>query len=140
MSEERMVFDSVSVREVGVSIAGEEYVLRQASSAVAAKYRSATARCMRAVGDTAGGRVDLTNEGVGDVQPLLVSWCLFKVLDGGRVEPMRVEVIREWDDVVTTALYEKVKEMSPSIQERVKQKEFDGASKNSRNAGLVGSA
>jgi hypothetical protein len=114
-----MVFDDLAPAEVPVRIGGERFVLREASGDAAAKYNNAR---MRAHKLQDGALVGL--DGVGDLEPLLVSLCLYKAdKDGGLpltkagdADPRFLvpqEQIRRWKGNVQHALFDKAKELSP---------------------------
>jgi hypothetical protein len=83
-------------------IGGEPYTLREASADAAVKYRNASsAGATMKDGTVTVGRV-------GDVEPILVSLCLFD--QHGRAVPLHV--VKTWPARVTKALFTKIKEVS----------------------------
>lgn len=70
MSEESLEFD-LELKEIKVKIGAENYVLREATSEVAVKYRRFIISSRRT--DGKGYKVDLA-----EAEPVLVSMCLFK--------------------------------------------------------------
>jgi len=113
-------FDFADLEPVRLSIkiGKKPFVLCEADGDAGAKYRSAAARSAR-LND---GKV-IGVEGIGDIEPLLVSRCLYYADEQGRLrvddddKPVRkylVEegTIRSWPDRVQKALFNKVKEIS----------------------------
>jgi len=107
MKLERMNFN-VDLIEIPITIGGEDYVLREASGDAGCKYRNALLACTTLT-DGKPSRI----EGMADVEPLLVSLCLFT--QGGR--PVTVPKVRSWPSRVVKALFEKIKEISDLDEE-----------------------
>ena len=96
-------FSSVAEIEVPVKVRDSTYTLREASGEAAAKYRSAAAACMKMVdGKTVG------ISGIGEVESLLVSLCLFD--DKNKL--VKRELINSWPAKIVKALFERCKEIS----------------------------
>jgi hypothetical protein len=113
---EEMNFDDLAPIEIPTSIGGKKYVLREASGGAAVRYRSASARCLR-MND---GKLSAM-EGIGELEPLLISMCLFEVTERGSVSmdtPQGRTLINSWPSRVHRALYEKAKEISPGLEEK----------------------
>lgn len=100
---ESFVYDDPEV-EIPVSIRGVAYVLKEASGDAAAKYRNACLRATRVGKDGKFSAVD----GIADVEPLLVSLCLF-TQEGKRVSD---SVVRGFPSKAVKALFDKAKEIS----------------------------
>lgn len=113
-------FDFADLEPVRLSfkIGKRTYVLCEADGDAGAKYRSAAARSAR-LND---GKV-VGVEGIGDIEPLLVSKCLYDTDDKGNLrvddddKPIKKYLvpegtIRSWPDRVQKALFNKIKEIS----------------------------
>ena len=101
---ETLIFNDLTPIEIPVSIEGVEYTLREASGDAACKYRNAMMACMQ----LADGK-PVSLRGLADVEPLLVSLCLF-VTETNKLVPLHV--IKTWPSRVITPLFEKAKEIS----------------------------
>jgi hypothetical protein len=75
---EELVFDDLTPIEVPVTLAGKKYRLREASGATAIKWRNAMTKGLKMVDGKLSGI-----EGVGDLDLLLLTLCLFEVKDDG---------------------------------------------------------
>ena len=89
-----------------------EYVLREANGEASARYRSAQAACT----DLKDGQ-PVKIHGIGGLEPLLVSLCLFEVdkdKDGviKGLKPVPEQRIRSWPQRVQATLYRKAIEIS----------------------------
>ncbi len=91
--------------EIDVTIGSVKYILREASGKAACIYRNAM------FGHTTLGPEGnpVSFRGIADIEPLLVSLCLFKA-EGNT--PVTIEVVREWPSRILTSLYDKAKEIS----------------------------
>jgi hypothetical protein len=108
-SSSALVFndDDLTLVEVPVKIRNEDYILKEADGNVACQYRNASTRCAR-MNDGKVTGVD----GVADVEPFLVSLCLFKVLSTGARVPVDVKVVRSWPSRIIKPLFDRAKEIS----------------------------
>ena len=97
-------FDSLEVIEIPVKVGGEVYTLREASGDAAFKFRNAAMKCTKLGPDGKPASV----EGIADIEPLLISLCLFDSKD----KPVPVTKIRTWRNKVCKSLYEKILEIS----------------------------
>lgn len=79
------------------------HILREPSEDVARKFRSFSAKCMKMSNNELTGF-----DGIGDVQPYLVSLCLFP--EGSDI-PVSEKLIRQWKSSVVKKLFDLVKEM-----------------------------
>jgi uncharacterized protein (UPF0128 family) len=108
-----MNFEDVTPIEIDVTIAGQSYVLREATEQVAVVYRNAQLRAL-SLKDGKVSKVD----NAANVEPLLVSLCLYKVntdKDGNKVvspTPVSLSVINGMRPRIVKQLYEKAKEIS----------------------------
>lgn len=91
--------------EIPVTIGPDKYILREASGKAACIYRNAM------FGHTTLGPEGnpVSFRGMADIEPLLVSLCLFKA--EGNI-PMTIDKVREWPSRILTDLYNKAKEIS----------------------------
>ena len=107
----------LTIKEVPVKIRDKdgtikEYVLREASGDASAKYRSAQAACT----DIKDGKA-VRIHGIGGLEPLLVSLCLFEVVkdDAGVFKHLKAvpeATIRSWPQRVQASLYRRAVEIS----------------------------
>lgn len=101
-----IIFDTLQPVEVSVKLGGEQYWLKEASEAAAVAYRNATAAAVKMEdGEVAGLGA------VGDVEPILVSYCLWRETPEGR-KPVPVSVIRGWPAKVVKVLFTRIKDIS----------------------------
>jgi hypothetical protein len=84
-------------------IGGKPFQLREATSDGAAKFRNAAAGTARIT----DGKVSGVGN-VGDLEPLLVSLCLFD----GDGKPVPLSVVRQWPGRVVRKLFDKAKTIS----------------------------
>lgn len=134
-------FDSLAPIEVPATIAGKQYLLREASEDAACKYRNAA---MRAARFNDRGKVS-SIEGVADVEPLLVSLCLFELTGDGKCHlghtvpgerPVPIDELRRWPAKRVKTLFERIKDISDLGE----KKEDEESSKNGQGAGAITSA
>lgn len=104
MNNEPMNFDDISLVEVPVTIAGEEYLLVEATEATVCKFRNATFACTQYT----DGKVS-SMKGLANVEPLLVSLCL--IWKETRI-PVKLKTIESWPNRVVTSLFERAKKIS----------------------------
>jgi len=111
MSEE-MKF-SLERQEIKVSIEGKDkegndetktYTLKEADGFAAIQYRN---RIMEAIRPSAEGQ-PTAYKGFAEIEPLLVSLCLFNEDD----KPVSISMIKGWPSRIQKALFNKVKDMS----------------------------
>lgn len=99
-----LIFDSAELVEVPVKIGDQEYVLREASGAVAVEYRNMVMRCTKMV----DGRATSV-ENLASVEPFLVHKCLFPK---GENKHVSITVVNGFSGKVLAALYQRVREIS----------------------------
>ena len=104
MTQELLNLDDVLPVEVPVQYGGKAYLLKEATGDASCRWRNAALKTAKLGPD--GKPVSL--EGVADLDPLLVSLCLFEP-DG---KPVPLPVIRSWPARVQKRLYEKAKSIS----------------------------
>jgi hypothetical protein len=115
-TSKEMVFDLEPI-EIPIKIGGKLYVLREASEGAAVGYRNLA---MKAARMSAGKIVGI--DGAADVEPYLVSQCLFETDGEGRIKTLGgslhrmvnvpITTIREWPSRIVTPLFDKIKEIS----------------------------
>jgi len=103
--KEPMVFEDLALIEVPVTIGGQQYVLREANGDAACKFQNA--RVARYEYNDEGKLVKLRD--MADLEPILVSLCLFKQED---MSPVPEAVIRSWPGKIQGKLYDRAKEIS----------------------------
>lgn len=102
-------FDSLERREFPVRYQGKNYVLREASEAASVRWRNEVINSRRY--NAEGRLVALHNPA--DAEPLLVSLCLFEVLnDEGNTRNVTVETLKTWPTRFVQKLFAKAKEIS----------------------------
>lgn len=104
MEPECLNFDLTLV-EVPVTIGTDKYILREASGKAACIYRNAM------FGHTTLGPEGnpVSFKGMADIEPLLVSLCLFKADTNS---PVTLDKVRELPSRIVTSLHNKAKEIS----------------------------
>lgn len=101
-----IVYDSLDLTKVPVKLAGEDYLLYEASEGQIVAWRNHHLKSTR----MQDGKV-VGMEGMADSEPLLVSLCLRKVTKAGEV-PVAINVIRNWPGAVVSGLFERAKQIS----------------------------
>jgi hypothetical protein len=108
MSEDSLIFDDLQPIQKTVKVGETNYILKEASAATAAQYRSA---CVRAARMQDGKVVGM--EGIGEVEPLLVSLCLFETNKEGQIfRSVPITTVKSWRARIVKILFEKAKEIS----------------------------
>ena len=128
LPHEPLVFDDLEPVEVPVTIKGKDYVLKEASSDAAVKFRNANAAGATLTQD-ANERTKVTMGSIADSEPLLVSLCLFEVRkdDKGNVMinpstgkavhgAVALGWVRGLKNSIVKALFDKVMEISPGLR------------------------
>lgn len=106
-----LVFEDAEPVEVPVRIGNRRYMLCEASEDAACKYRNASTACAR----FDGGKMVGIQGPIADVEPLLVSLCLFELYDHQgetRRRPVTLTQVRSWPSRVVKPIYEKARELS----------------------------
>ncbi len=145
-------FSSLAIIEIPVvGPDGKRYMLREASGDAVAKFNNARARCIQ-FKDGAMASVS----GQGDLEVLLVSYCLFHTDETGAAKlntPVDIKLIRSWPNRVVKPLYDAAREISeidaeddlPTLKKRREEldrqiKQVEGTSaKNELSGTLDGS-
>lgn len=99
--------DDLTPIEIKLRLGGEEYILREASEGAVCQFKNALMRCTKMNSD---GKVSFI-ENAADVEPFLVSLCLFKVTEKGPI-PVPLITIKAWTSRVVKPLFDKAKEIS----------------------------
>lgn len=111
--EQALVYDSPEPIEVPVTIGKKSYALCEAPEDAAAKYQNFSAKQIKY---TPEGKV----AGVGDVadsRAMLVSLCLFEVVEGGGRAPVSIQAVRKMKSRIVKELFETAKRISDIDQE-----------------------
>lgn len=103
---ETIDFGSLAPIQVEVSMNGEEFILQEASGAVAKKFQNARLSKIKFV----DGKPSSLSE-VGDIEPYLVSLCLFRKSDKGLTSVKQSEV-ESWPYRIQEKLFLKAKQIS----------------------------
>lgn len=99
---------SLDEQTFDLSVAGDKYVIVEASEEAAKRYKNTAMRATKFSDKGKPSGVD----GLADVEPLLVSMCLFKVgVDGART-PVPLATILKWPHRVVEPIYQKARELS----------------------------
>lgn len=100
-------FSLINPVELPVIVGDKKYILREASGDAACKYRNNLLKSTKMSPD---GKVQSV-EGLADIEPFLVSLCLFEVTEKGD-KPVALHTIRSWPNRVQKALFEEAKRIS----------------------------
>lgn len=106
MNTTEMTFDEIDLISIPVRIGGEDYVLREATADAAGKYHDAIIKSTR----MADGKIT-GSDGLGGVEALLVSCCLYRKV-GKEEQAVTLTEIKRWPTRVVKPLFERVKEIS----------------------------
>lgn len=105
--------DDLKVHREDVLIAGRRYVLSEASTADAAKYKNAQMAGLKLAKGKAVGVSGLASTTV-----LLVSLCLREAVgEGSDTIPIPATTIDSWPDKMTQQIFDRIREVSPSLKE-----------------------
>lgn len=101
-------FDSLELTEVPVKLGGKKYILKEASIEAHRLYTN------KAVGSTKLSKDGTVTSIVGaaDIQPYLVSLCLFYEGGDGKHHPVSEQVIKSWPSRVGKKLFQAIKQIS----------------------------
>jgi hypothetical protein len=117
-NEQEFSFDSLTPKEVKVKVGGLRHVLREATEDAVVRWRDSQV-------SSAKFNEEGKFAGIGAVagsEPLLVSLCLFQLLDDGNVGPnVAVAVIRSWPARVVKQMFDWVKTASDLDDETEEQ-------------------
>ena len=97
-------FDSFALHEEPVFLGDKKFVLREASSGAATRYRNALLDCATMGPEGKPSKLS----GMASVEPLLVSLCLFEE-DG---KPVPLAEIERWPSKIVKRLFNRVKDVS----------------------------
>lgn len=119
---------------VPVKIDGVEYTLEEASGDVACKYRNRFLECTK----LENGKV-IGVQGTADLEPFLVSMCLWHMAEGGKKTNVPAVTIRSWPSKIQTQLFKRAKDISGIAEEEETieslQKKLDAAKKKKEELG-----
>lgn len=104
---DEIVFDSLDLIEVPVTLAGKKYVLIEADGETAAGMKN---RIIRSSKVSDEGKVTL-GDGIADAEAFLVGQCLYRDESGGRTR-IGEATVRSWPARVVKALYERARQIS----------------------------
>lgn len=151
MSEQALKFD-LKVTEIPVKIGDKDYTLREADARAAMEYRNAALKSFR-MGQK-GNPEQIVGDGIGGMEPLLVSLCLYEKRDDGSMGRVSEALIRSWPSRVVKSLFEEAKRISDlgeddsieSLEEQIKDlterltelKEKEQTRKNSSEISTAG--
>ncbi len=125
---EEINFDSLEPIEIPVNAGGHKYILREASGAAAVAYKNAAAK----TAIMADGKIVGVDK-VGEIEPMMVALCLCETDQvTGRVRldrqnnPITVHnaQIRSWKASVVKKLFDKIKEISPDLDDKPTKEGF----------------
>lgn len=106
-------YDDLRPQEFRFQVNGKKYILREASEGAATEYRSASLRGAEIIhNEDRGDRTIRGMVGIADVEPLLVSRCVFEVLESGQEKAVPKVLIDGWPAKVVKDLFERVKQSS----------------------------
>ena len=106
-----MMFNDLTLIEVPVEIKGIKYRLIEASAEAAARYRNHAMSCTTFNGDGKPTGV----KGLGDIQALLVSLCLFRIVPkdtGEALERVSLDFVKGLTERIVKPLFERAKAIS----------------------------
>lgn len=106
-----IVLEDLEPIRISVTIGKKKYVLREASEDAACKYRNASTNCAR----MDNGRVTGISGPIADVEPILVSLCLFEVYEHQREQkerPVTLQQVRSWPARNVKPLFDRIIEIS----------------------------
>lgn len=133
VEEFSIVWDSLELEEFPVNIAGENYLLVEASAEDAKAWRANNLQSlhMREKG-TGKNRETLNtfNATLADSELLLVSLCLYKVGNNGSRQRVTLDTLRKWPNKLIEKLFNKAQKMS-GLKEEEDKKEGPGKNSNS---------
>lgn len=103
-------FDDLTPQSVPVRYQGSKYILHEADADAAAKFRNLALRNIKLTKD---GSIDSDLGGMADLEPYLVSLCLYEIVEGKQAaHPVPLAVIRSWPSRIIKPLFMWVKENS----------------------------
>lgn len=99
-------FSNLAPIEEPVKYQGQDYVLVEASAGAAITFRNARTNSLKFQD---GKLVGYNNPA--EIEPLLVSLCVFAIDKAGKRKPVSVETIKSWPSQMVTTLFERAKEI-----------------------------
>lgn len=122
---------SLDEQSFPLTIAGERYIIVEASEDAAKKYKNTAMRATKFSDKGKPSGVD----GLADVEPLLVSMCLFKLDETGARSPVLLSTVLKWPHRVVEPIYQKARELSGLKEDK---DEEDKTGPNSQTATTTG--
>lgn len=113
--------ETLEPQEVPVTIAGEKYILREATHETIRRVRNAVVASTKL--DDKGKPVSIA--AAGDADSLLVSMCLFKPVGAG-FESTPLATVRGWPDRVVKKLADAVRQISDMDDDAAKKPQKAG--------------
>lgn len=104
MPDDAMIFDTLDLREVSVSIAGKSYTLREANGEAARRYRNTVLKAARLGPDGKPVSID----GMADAEMVLINQCLID--ESGRMTP--IAVLGGWPSHILKKLFARIQQIS----------------------------
>lgn len=111
---EEMSFESLDRIIVPITIGSRKFKLYDASEDAAVKFQNIASRAAKFTGGELSGI-----EGAANVEPLLVSMCLWEVKDGQEISISEGE-IRKWPSRVVKPIFDKARKISGMDDDRFK--------------------
>lgn len=109
-----IIFESLEPIEVPVRLGKVDYVLREISGGDAAKFRNQALKYARY---DPSGRITQAGD-IGNLEPFLVSLCLWKLEPDGKKERVPEIVVRGWKASIVSALFARAKAISRLDEDR----------------------
>jgi hypothetical protein len=101
-------FESLVTIEVPVKYKGRNYIMREATGEVVARYRD---RMMQSARMNADGKIQGFDR-LQETEMYLLSWCLFEVNGEGGQVPVTYQHIKDWQNRVVSTLLKDLKLIS----------------------------
>lgn len=115
-----MVFDDLAPIQVPITWRGKEYKLCECDVPGVAKFKSvAAANFKYANGEMAG----LSN--IGDMDPLLVTLCLKRVLEDGTLSPVDRAFVDKLPSKMVRDLADRARDINPALDEKPTKESLD---------------
>lgn len=101
---------SITTVTIPFEYEGKKYVLKEASGDAACRWRNSILKATKMTPDMKVQSIELGQ--LADVEPQLVSDCVFLVKEDGAHMPVTLKTVRTWPTRLITRLFEKAKEIS----------------------------
>jgi hypothetical protein len=114
-------FGDIAPKEITIRMGNRLYIIREASSDAAVKFRNASLKAAKMVDGKLSGM-----DGLADAEPLLVSLCVFEADTRGIISrdsqghpiPVTLQTVRGWPNRVQKLCFDKIKEISDGLDEK----------------------